>query len=430
MVRLKNDFLAKKNPQRNVSHKKPMKRKQTTTVPAKRYEYDALGRRKITQDIAGNTMRTVYDGRSFEVIREGETFRNGRLTTQFARSGATVNHNGDTSDQPQVRYRWIGDDYYARIADDGYELQSTRSSGRSVTLYGNSEAIAVSYASSTSGRSLYLGKDIMGSVRTATSDGGSLEDRYEYDAFGKPYAGDLGGLMNLGYTGKPYDTATGMYNYGYRDYRPAAARFTTVDPIRDGNNWFAYVNNDPVNLIDLWGLDVMFSVYIRGSGKISSTYIPFKPDGSPDISNIKKYTFSASNNISTKPTQTILRNGSLGEYYYPQPFPTGIHTVYPSRQIPDDHKDKQYLGDVFIGTSANQTVNTYGNTSPASNAQPTGKQQDYGYGYHYSEKGITAGCLGAESQEDANRFAALSDQALASKNGISSLIVTEPGKNK
>ena len=31
-------------------------------------------------------------------------------------------------------------------------------------------------------------------------------------------------------------------------------RFTTVDPIRDGTNWFAYVNNDPVNYVDLWGL--------------------------------------------------------------------------------------------------------------------------------------------------------------------------------
>jgi hypothetical protein len=27
-----------------------------------------------------------------------------------------------------------------------------------------------------------------------------------------------------------------------------------VDPVRDGTNWFAYVNNDPVNYIDLWGL--------------------------------------------------------------------------------------------------------------------------------------------------------------------------------
>jgi RHS repeat-associated protein len=46
-----------------------------------------------------------------------------------------------------------------------------------------------------------------------------------------------------------------MYNYGYRDYAPELARFTTVDPMRDGANWFAYVNNDPVNnggMYSLW----------------------------------------------------------------------------------------------------------------------------------------------------------------------------------
>ena len=31
--------------------------------------------------------------------------------------------------------------------------------------------------------------------------------------------------MNLGYTGKPYDPATGLYNYGFRDYQAAAERF-------------------------------------------------------------------------------------------------------------------------------------------------------------------------------------------------------------
>ncbi|MDR1251763.1 MAG: hypothetical protein LBK62_06305 [Treponema sp.] len=40
--------------------------------------------------------------------------------------------------------------------------------------------------------------------------------------------------MNPGYTGKPYNTATGLYNYGYRDYQSEAARFAMVDPIRDG----------------------------------------------------------------------------------------------------------------------------------------------------------------------------------------------------
>jgi RHS repeat-associated protein len=102
---------------------------------------------------------------------------------------------------------------------------------------------------------MYLGTDVQGSVRSATVDTGLVEGRYEYDAFGTPYQGDLSGGMNLGYTGKPYDPATGLYNYGFRDYQSIAARFTTVDPIRDGNNWFAYVNNDPINWVDPWGLN-------------------------------------------------------------------------------------------------------------------------------------------------------------------------------
>jgi RHS repeat-associated protein len=116
--------------------------------------------------------------------------------------------------------------------------------------------VAVSRSAGGGGRggAGYLGKDVLGSVRSVTGEYGTLEDRYEYDAFGKPYRGDLDGGMNLGYTGKPYDGATGLYNYGYRDYSPLLARFTTIDPVRDGSNWFAYVNNDPVNWIDPWGL--------------------------------------------------------------------------------------------------------------------------------------------------------------------------------
>lgn len=36
-------------------------------------------------------------------------------------------------------------------------------------LYGNGEVVAVSYASSVSTKSVYLGKDVMGSVRSSTT---------------------------------------------------------------------------------------------------------------------------------------------------------------------------------------------------------------------------------------------------------------------
>ena len=224
------------------------------------YSYDALGRRTLTTSVTGEAIRTLYDGRSFEVIREGEAFRDGSFTTRSSYSGVLENDTGmmQSNQATGERYRWIGDSSNGRITnEDSYTVTGSRYESRGVTLYGKGEAVAMS--SSTGSRTMYLGKDIMGSVRTVTVDTGTLEERYEYDAFGQPYKGDLSGGMNLGYTGKPYNKATGLYNYGYRDYKPQAARFTTMDPIRDGNNWFAYVNNDPVNWWDPWGLEGWFN---------------------------------------------------------------------------------------------------------------------------------------------------------------------------
>ena len=86
-----------------------------------------------------------------------------------------------------------------------------------------------------------------------------------YDIFGSPVAGDFTTGADYGYLGKPYDSITSLYNYGYRDYSPQTVRFTTVDPIRDGSNWFAYVNNDPVNNVDLWRL-FTFQVGVSAAG--------------------------------------------------------------------------------------------------------------------------------------------------------------------
>ena len=107
---------------------------------------------------------------------------------------------------------------------------------------------------SCSGARGYLGTDILGSIRAVTDNHGVQESYYDYDIFGSPVTGDFTTGTDYGYLGKPYDSITGLYDYGYRDYSPQTVRFTTVDPIRDGSNWFAYVNNDPVNYIDLWGL--------------------------------------------------------------------------------------------------------------------------------------------------------------------------------
>jgi RHS repeat-associated protein len=228
-----------------------------------RYAYDGYGRRAMEQDAGGEVMRTLYDGFGFEEIRRGVTIMDGSFTTRYATETVRPVEKRDEG----MRYRWLGDTN-GGIRNGGEEKETAaaaRYTGIQAALYARGEAVGLNRTASTGtcGGSVYLGKDILGSVRSSSNEYGVLEDRYEYDAFGKPYKGEFGDGMNLGYTGKPYDVATGMYNYGYRDYSPEVARFTTEDPIRDGINWFAYVNDDPVNWIDPWGLEINF---IKGTG--------------------------------------------------------------------------------------------------------------------------------------------------------------------
>ncbi|NLF84094.1 MAG: RHS repeat-associated core domain-containing protein [Candidatus Gastranaerophilales bacterium] len=117
-------------------------------------------------------------------------------------------------------------------------------------LYSYGEPVAMT----ADGNASYFGTDILGSVRNVTDKYGAVQSEYNYDVFGSPYLSNLDNDMSFGYCGKIYDNGTGLYDYGFRDYSPNQARFTTVDPIRDGSNWFAYVVNDPVNYVDPFGL--------------------------------------------------------------------------------------------------------------------------------------------------------------------------------
>lgn len=56
-----------------------------------------------------------------------------------------------------------------------------------------------------------------------------------YDIFGSSYQKSdsffVDDSLDFGYLGKPYNGDTELYDYGFRDYFPNIARFTTVDPI-------------------------------------------------------------------------------------------------------------------------------------------------------------------------------------------------------
>ena len=216
------------------------------------YAYDALGRRVLIQDLDQAALRTLYDGFSFDVIKTSPTYANGLFTDSHEegiRWGTTGKPTGD-------RYRYLSDEElndstrYIYLDADTYKTTSSRYYGERTQISANG-SIAVQ---SSSEGSQYFITDLFGSVAAVSDSNGYQLDDYTYDAFGTLIQGSLTGATDFGYLGKQYDSTSRLYNYGYRDYHPESARFTTIDPIRDGSNWFTYVNNDPVNFVDLWGL--------------------------------------------------------------------------------------------------------------------------------------------------------------------------------
>lgn len=222
--------------------------KKTRTVT--NYAYDALGRRLIVQDNGGTALRSVYDAFTFDVLKEAPTYENGLFTN----TGSAGIKFGKTGKPTGERYRYLDDDHkdgnrYYNLEEGSWKNVSSRYTGIRNVLSANNEVL--SQFKEESGSEYFI-VDEFGSVK-GTSDGyGNLNVTYSYDAFGALVSDDSS--VSFGYAGKAYDQTTGLYNFGYRDYLPISARFTTQDPIRDGANWFVYCNGDPVNFVDLWGL--------------------------------------------------------------------------------------------------------------------------------------------------------------------------------
>nr|BFD66999.1 hypothetical protein HAGR004_20210 [Bdellovibrio sp. HAGR004] len=86
---------------------------------------------------------------------------------------------------------------------------------------------------------------------------GSIAQRMNHDEFGRVTEDTNPGYLPFGFAGGLYDPDTGLVRFGARDYGPEVGRWTSKDPILfngGDTNLFGYVQNDPVNFIDPFGL--------------------------------------------------------------------------------------------------------------------------------------------------------------------------------
>ncbi|MCK4858054.1 MAG: RHS repeat-associated core domain-containing protein, partial [candidate division Zixibacteria bacterium] len=77
------------------------------------------------------------------------------------------------------------------------------------------------------------------------------EHRWGWDYNGNHHMG----FDSVGFTGYRIDAESGLYHAPFREYDPLVANWTTSDPIKSGELWYAYCGNNPVRFTDPFGLE-------------------------------------------------------------------------------------------------------------------------------------------------------------------------------
>jgi RHS repeat-associated protein len=107
--------------------------------------------------------------------------------------------------------------------------------------------------------SFFYTRDHLGSIRELTDGSGNVRARYAYDPFGRRIrlTGDV--QADFGFAGMLWTTEANLALTRFRAYDPGLGRWLSRDPLRnaeahEGPNLYAYLDNEPVNHVDINGL--------------------------------------------------------------------------------------------------------------------------------------------------------------------------------
>jgi RHS repeat-associated protein len=211
--------------------------------------YDANG--NCTQDESGNTYtwdalnRLVgiayhagtYSGTHTEFSYDGLS----RRVQILEKSGTTYGSGTATSTK---NYLWIGQ-----------EIAEERNAGNTVTkrFFPQGEQ----QINSGTATSYYYTFDHLGSTREMTNSSGTIVARYDYDPFGRTTLVSGTNLATFQYAGYYVHQPSGLNLTWFRAYDANTDRWLSRDPLGEGvgPNLYGYVNNDPIDYWDPFGLD-------------------------------------------------------------------------------------------------------------------------------------------------------------------------------
>lgn len=145
---------------------------------------------------------------------------------------------------------------YLYDGDTNNLIEEVDSGGNPLASYTEGGPIDEPLSELRSTMAMYYQRDGLDSVSSLSNSTAALANTYGYDSFGN-LTNSTGTLRNpFQYTGREFDSETGIYFYRARYYDAAAGRFLSEDPlgVRDDLDMYAYVRNNPASYSDPFGL--------------------------------------------------------------------------------------------------------------------------------------------------------------------------------
>ena len=150
--------------------------------------------------------------------------------------------------------RYVYDENGTRIsAEYGYAAGTKRGEG--------GENLQSDFAANDV-RKVWYRASHLGSTLFAVDENGKVISHTIYDPWGNPLTEtytdtNFSGIDNANnFTGYTWDEVLDLYFAQNRFYDPADHRFTQEDPIKDGENWYGYCGNNPINGVDPFGTSI------------------------------------------------------------------------------------------------------------------------------------------------------------------------------
>ena len=240
------------------------------------YAFDPMGNRTSKSDTTTGT------------VTEGYTYNNANMLLTRGSNSYTNDSNGNTLTGGGRTNTWDGENRLTQCdyggvttthtyGADGLRRRTVNGSNTTdhvlegdnvVRTFLNSSvdktylhgARGPEYERTGSSSPLWYLYDGLGSVLGTVDSSGTVINTRKYDVYGGLRAGTGGSGPKhkfVGALGHPSEDDTGLIYMRARYCDPMTGRFNSEDPNREGNNWFSYVNSNPISNVDQNGKSTM-----------------------------------------------------------------------------------------------------------------------------------------------------------------------------